>query len=37
MVFALMLMVVFLVWARAGSAVHVFFPIERGAGLARLR
>jgi uncharacterized membrane protein len=27
MVFALMLMVVFLVWARAGSAVHVFFPI----------
>ena len=28
MVFALMLMVVFLVWARAGSAVHVFFPIS---------
>ena len=28
MVFALMLMVVFLVWARAGSAVHVFFPIN---------
>jgi uncharacterized membrane protein len=27
MVFALMLMVVFLVWARAGSAIHVFFPI----------
>lgn len=27
MVFALMLMVVFLVWARAGSAVHIFFPI----------
>jgi uncharacterized membrane protein len=27
MVFALMLMVVFLVWARAGSAVHVFFPV----------
>lgn len=27
MVFALMLMVVFLVWARAGSAVHVFFPM----------
>jgi uncharacterized membrane protein len=26
-VFALMLMVVFLVWARAGSAIHVFFPI----------
>ena len=30
MVFALMLMVVFLVWARAGSAVHVFFPIDEG-------
>jgi uncharacterized membrane protein len=28
MVFALMLMVLFLVWARAGSAVHVFFPIS---------
>ncbi len=28
MVFALMLMVVFLVWARAGSAIHVFFPIN---------
>lgn len=27
LVFALMLMVVFLVWARAGSAVHIFFPI----------
>lgn len=28
MVFALMLMVVFLVWARAASAVHVFFPMD---------
>jgi uncharacterized membrane protein len=28
MVFALMLMVVFLVWARAGSAVHIFMPLE---------
>ena len=28
MVFALMLMVVFLVWWRAGSAVHVFFPVD---------
>jgi len=27
LVFALMLMVVFLVWARAASAIHVFFPI----------
>ena len=32
MVFALMLMVVFLVWARAGSAVHVFFPISEATG-----
>lgn len=28
MVFALGLLVVFLVWARAGSMVHVFFPVE---------
>jgi len=28
MVFALVLPVVFLVWARAGSMVHVFFPVE---------
>jgi uncharacterized membrane protein len=28
LVFALILMVVFLVWARAGSMVHVFFPVE---------
>lgn len=28
MVIALALMVVFLVWARAGSLVHVFFPVE---------
>jgi uncharacterized membrane protein len=28
MVFALMLMVVFLVWWRAASAVHIFFPID---------
>ena len=32
MVFALMLMVVFLVWARAGSAVHIFFPIAEQPG-----
>jgi uncharacterized membrane protein len=30
MVFALMLMVVFLVWWRAGSAVHIFFPVDLG-------
>ncbi len=28
MVFALALMIVFLVWARAGSMVHVFFPVS---------
>lgn len=28
MVFALVLIVIFLVWARAGSMVHVFFPME---------
>lgn len=28
MVIALALLVVFLVWARAGSLVHVFFPVE---------
>jgi uncharacterized membrane protein len=32
MVFGLMLMVVFLVWARAGSGVHVFFPAEESLG-----
>jgi len=28
MVFALMLLVIFLVWARAASMVHVFFPMD---------
>jgi uncharacterized membrane protein len=28
MVFALALLIVFLVWARAGSMIHVFFPVE---------
>jgi uncharacterized membrane protein len=36
MVFALMLLVVFLVWARAGSMVHVFFPMESSPELADL-
>ncbi len=31
MVFALALLVLFLVWARAGSMVHVFFPASGGA------
>ena len=33
MVFALMLLVVFMVWARAGSMVHVFFPVEANPNL----
>jgi uncharacterized membrane protein len=28
MVFALIVLVIFLVWARAGSMVHIFFPVE---------
>ena len=28
MVFGLVLLIVFLVWARAGSMVHIFFPVE---------
>lgn len=32
MVFALMLMVVFLVWARAGAIVHVFLPVGAAPG-----
>lgn len=36
MVFALMLLVVFLVWARAGSMVHVFFPVEANPNLGDL-
>ncbi len=32
-VFALILMVVFLVWARAASGVHVFVPVEAESGL----
>jgi uncharacterized membrane protein len=36
MVFALLLLVVFLIWARAGSMVHVFFPMEANPELADL-
>jgi uncharacterized membrane protein len=28
LVFSLMLLIVFMVWARAGSMVHIFFPME---------
>lgn len=36
MVFALALLVVFLVWARAGSLLHVFFPVEGHPDLRQL-
>lgn len=32
MIFALVLLVIFLVWARAASMVHVFFPVPGDAG-----
>lgn len=35
-VFALILMVIGLVWARAASMVHIFFPVEGGAGWTAL-
>lgn len=36
MVFALVLLVLFLIWARAASMVHVFFPIDGRHGLAEV-
>lgn len=33
MVFGLVLLIIFLVWARAGSMVHVFFPVSNHPGL----
>ena len=36
MVFALALLVLFLVWARAGSMVHVFFPVRSNPDLTQL-
>jgi len=36
MIFALILLVIFLVWARAGSMVHVFFPMSAQPRLADL-
>lgn len=36
MVFALALLVLFLVWARAGSMVHVFFPLQGNPNLGQL-
>ena len=34
MVFSVVLLIVFLVWARAGSALHIFFPVESDAGMS---
>lgn len=36
MIFALVLMVIFMVWARAGAMVSIFFPEQTGARLADL-
>jgi uncharacterized membrane protein len=34
MVFSVVLLIVFLVWARAGSVLHIFFPVEVDAELS---
>jgi uncharacterized membrane protein len=36
MVFSVVLLIVFLIWVRAGSAIHIFFPIEAEPGLTDL-
>jgi uncharacterized membrane protein len=36
LIFAVILLVVFLVWARAASMIHVFFPVETGYDLSDL-
>lgn len=36
MIFAFVLLIVFLVWARAASMVHIFMPMESGSGLSSL-
>ncbi|MEZ5476086.1 MAG: DUF2189 domain-containing protein [Thiolinea sp.] len=36
MIFAFVLLIVFLVWARAASMVHIFMPMESGHGLGSL-
>jgi len=36
MIFGLMLLVVFLIWARAASMIHVFFPVEGPADITQL-
>ncbi len=34
MIFSVVLLIVFLVWARAGSAMHIFFPMESGSAIS---
>lgn len=34
LVFSFVLLIVFLLWLRAGSAIHIFFPMETEAGLS---
>lgn len=36
MIYSMILLVIFLIWARAASMVHVFFPIEAEPGLSDL-
>lgn len=36
MIFAFVLLIVFLVWARAASMVHIFIPVESASGMASL-
>jgi uncharacterized membrane protein len=36
MVYSMILLVIFMVWARAGSAVHIFFPMEADPEFAQL-
>jgi uncharacterized membrane protein len=36
LVFALVLLIIFLLWARAGSMVHIFFPSNAAPGIAGL-
>ncbi|MEM1079989.1 MAG: DUF2189 domain-containing protein [Pseudomonadota bacterium] len=36
LIFGLILLIVFLVWARAGSMVHIFFPVDAHPSLAQI-
>lgn len=35
LIFSVVLLIVFLVWVRAGSAIHIFFPMESEPGLSQ--